>query len=195
MGEIVMLLCKTCEKQLKGKQKEFCSPECYHKYTDNQNYIWTSDTYGKVTENQMFDIIKWRIGDEYDQWLVTPGVDSQAHKTKTRVVETVVAYKNKKGGFIFRRTHKAKLFHDLRSKIYYETQTVLDLAKMLTEGMIEKDILCHFILHLDLGDDEKNCKTYALQPEIRGWVESLGFEVRFKPFSYSASSVADKYSK
>jgi len=47
-------------------------------------------------------------------------------------------------------------------------------------------------IHIDIG---QRGETRAMIQEVVGWVTSVGYTVKIKPYSYGASSVADRLTK
>lgn len=157
--------------------------------------MWKSKTYGKLNFLEVFNIINSRISNNLDDYSIFVGTDSQSHGYFTHVVEVILVYKHGEGGFYFSRLHKVKSFNDLRSKIYYETSKSLDLAKEVTNIMLEKELYVDFIIHVDIGNNKKKGKTYELIPEIMGWIAAEGYKAQYKPNSPAASCIADMISK
>ena len=58
----------------------------------------------------------------------------------------------------------------------------------------EMFLSCPIIIHVDAGNSEKG-KTRALIPELVGWIRACGYDVRTKPESFVASTIADRISK
>ena len=70
---------------------------------------------------------------------------------------------------------------------------LIDVECILEDDGINIDELnIKFQIHCDIG---KNGKTSELIKEIVGWVTASGYECLIKPESYTANSIADKYSK
>jgi predicted RNase H-related nuclease YkuK (DUF458 family) len=55
-------------------------------------------------------------------------------------------------------------------------------------------LTCPIIIHVDAGNSVKG-KTRALIPELVGWIRACGYDVRTKPESFVASTIADRISK
>ena len=53
---------------------------------------------------------------------------------------------------------------------------------------------CPISIHVDAGNSPKG-KTRELIPEIVGWVKACGYDVKVKPESFCASTIADRISK
>lgn len=149
-------------------------------------------TYGKLTKEQMFDVIKWRLS-KSTEFEVTVGIDSQKIGANLKVASSVVIWEIGKGGFYFRNIHIITAPHTLQEKIYYEAKHLIALSTEVVEFLIENELFnAHFIAHLDIGE---NGKTRSLIDGLVGWVKACGFECRIKPDSYAASCISDRHSK
>ena len=135
---------------------------------------------------------------------ITVGTDSQNHD-ETKMVEVVAVCRVGNGGIFFYRVEYMDKIMDLRQKIYEETSRSLTNAHGLLDEIylqiVEKDedfdleqLNIHFVVHCDIGRGRKS-KTRVLVQEIMGWVEAEGFECVIKPDSYTASGIANKFSK
>lgn len=158
---------------------------------------------GKVVSYQeLISIIaNYVSADKNQEYEITIGTDSQSHADSTKFVEVIAARRIGKGGIFFYRTEWTKKVSSLRNKIYEETQRSLDNAygfmdsvlNLISEGDISIEKLnIHFIIHCDIGNFGK---TQSLIKEIVSWVHSMGYECQIKPESYTASGIANKFSK
>jgi predicted RNase H-related nuclease YkuK (DUF458 family) len=69
--------------------------------------------------------------------------------------------------------------------------TSLDLAKVVIEALREfKEIEFDLEIHVDVGE---NGETKKMIQELVGIIRANDFEARTKPYSYAASSVADRH--
>ena len=117
------------------------------------------------------------------------------------MVEVIAVHRVGKGGIFFYDVEYVDRIQSLRRKITEETQRSLELADGLLESLelalIDNNIdideldLC-FQIHCDIGQEGK---TKNLIREITNWVTSLGYVCLIKPDSYTASGIANKYSK
>lgn len=158
-----------------------------------------SFTYGTVDMDRITEIIAENVTKGHsEEYQVVIGTDSQ-NFDKTKIVLVIAVIQHGKGGFFFYDISKVTKIRDIKQKLYTETQMSLDCAKELIEaferlydrtGFDYTQI--HFTIHVDAGF---NGPTREVIPGIVGWVKSCGFEVKVKPESYVASSIADKLSK
>ena len=151
-----------------------------------------SVTYGDVTLQQMFTIIKDYISREHNQqYNIIVGTDSQNYDL-TKTVIVVAVCRVGKGGIFFYDIKNAKRITSIRQKLFYETSLSLHLALQLTE-LLEKEKMPYKIgIHVDAG---YKGPTSQIIPEITSWVHSCGFECQVKPDSYAASCIANRFTK
>lgn len=154
---------------------------------------YKSITYGNLTEDQMFDIIKEMVSDIDSEYVITIGTDSQTY-SRTKVITVIAIHRVGKGGIFFYSTEHLKPISNLRVKIYNETLRSLELAKRLNESLFDADLDYDIFVHLDVGRSKKG-KTHEMIQELMGWVSSEGFVPEIKPNSYAASCIADRISK
>ena len=126
------------------------------------------------------------------------GTDSQNH-SKTKIVNVICMVCKGHGGRFFYEISNEDLIRDVRTKLQVETMQSLNLADRLielleTEEYEELYFNCPISIHVDAGNSP-NGKTKDLIPEIVGWVKACGYACEIKPFSYCASSIADRLSK
>ncbi len=154
--------------------------------------VW-SPTHGNVSFDEMYFLIKKFICEfpecEYE---ITVGTDSQNHSL-TKTVLCLAVWRKGKGGIYFAETKYLRKITNIRQKLIHETSMSLELALKLTERF-KIDSLDYNItaIHVDAG---KNGPTGRFVSEIIGWVKACGFDCKIKPYSYCASSIADRVSK
>jgi predicted RNase H-related nuclease YkuK (DUF458 family) len=120
------------------------------------------------------------------------GSDSQAREA-IRFVTAVVLHREGKGGRYFYSTETMRFAKNLRQRIFLETSRSLVVADAISRALKEKGLdHLNLEIHLDVGE---NGATRDLVREVVGMVTGSGFGAKIKPFSYGASTVADKYTK
>ena len=135
---------------------------------------------------------------------ITIGTDSQTHKY-CRMVEVICICRIGDGGIFFFRREDIPKIRVLKEKIVEETNRSIEnatgfidaLQEELLEDNIDLDIMFDedrlaFAVHADIG---YYGKTKELISEIVAWVHSAGFDCAIKPDSYTASGIANKFSK
>ena len=92
------------------------------------------------------------------------------------------------------------MIKDIRRKLQVETnESLLTATKLVTclednHDYEEMYLNCPISIHVDAGNSPKG-KTRELIPEIVGWVKACGYDVKVKPESFCASTIADRISK
>ena len=151
-----------------------------------------SPTYGEVTINQAFQIIKRYIQEQPEErYEITVGTDSQ-NSDVTKVAFVIAIWRVGKGGIFFYEIESIEKITNLQQKIYYETNLSLERASQLTKMLQDEGLSCNVSIHVDIG---RNGPTAKIIPEIVGWVTSCGYKCEIKPHSYAASAIANKLSK
>jgi uncharacterized protein len=129
-------------------------------------------------------------------YLLVIGTDSQTKNTNGEAeidfVTAVIIYRKGKGARYFWRKEKHHTNPVLRDKIYRETLMSLDVAhrivpkirKLISPGKYD------FEIHIDVGPLGP---TREMIREVVGMVQGNGFVAKTKPYSWGASSVADKH--
>ncbi|MBI3952479.1 MAG: ribonuclease H-like YkuK family protein [Candidatus Doudnabacteria bacterium] len=152
-----------------------------------------SQTYGKLDFQNVIDkllaYIEQEPGLEYE---IIIGTDSMANShAEAEFVSAIVVHRKSRGGIYFwSKRHEANL-HTLRQRIFQEALFSLKLAEQLINECKQKNFNdFHLSIHVDIGP---NGETKQMLHEIVGMIRGNGFEVKTKPDSYGASSVADRH--
>jgi predicted RNase H-related nuclease YkuK (DUF458 family) len=129
------------------------------------------------------------------------GTDSQLIKTKTCFATGIVIHNMGNGAWCcVNKSVVTRKIRSLSEKIHMETsmtyQVICDLNEMLTEDILE--ILLPYKstfnleAHIDVG---RKGATRVLIREMLGYFEGIGIQAKIKPYSFVASTYANKYSK
>jgi len=153
--------------------------------------VFKSETYGNVTEEEMFDILEEKLTGRND-YTIHVGSDSQSYG-QTNLVTVILVRWHKNGGFFFSHKQRIKRIENLQHKIQTETDASIKLGTRLKDELIDREMLNSEVsIDLDIG---RNGPTKQLIKPIVGWVLGMGFSYNIKPESYAASCVADRISK
>lgn len=152
------------------------------------------NSYGgiKLTANEVVNEVIDFMNQAPDcAYKVMIGTDSQLYeKTKADFVTAVVVHRLGNGGRYFWRREELSGFHTLRDRMLREALMSLDIAKeILTLLKSQAAPEFGFEIHVDIG---QNGETKVMIQELVGMIRANNFEVRTKPESYAASSVADR---
>ncbi|SCW48638.1 hypothetical protein SAMN02910456_01351 [Ruminococcaceae bacterium YRB3002] len=155
----------------------------------------------EVTMDGIIDRITRYIAEEpHAAYEITVGTDSQSHG-QTKMVEVIAVHRRGNGGIYFYNIEFVRRISNLKQKINEETARSLSIANGLIDrlelALLERDIDIasldiSFQIHCDIG---RYGKTSMLIKEITSWVTSYGYVCMIKPDSYTASGIANKYSK
>lgn len=124
------------------------------------------------------------------------GSDSQIKNSnghsETDFVTAIVIHRQGKGARYFWQKEKVYRAPVLREKIYSETTRSLDTAHKLVPVLREciKPAKYDLEIHIDVGSLGP---TREMIREVVGMVNGNGFVAKTKPYSWGASSVADKH--
>lgn len=136
-------------------------------------------------------IISFMREDPNRHYKVIIGTDSELYeKTQADFVTAVVVRRIGNGGRYFWRREELGGFHTLRDRILKEVLLSLDIAKSIIVLFRGTDApLFDFEIHVDIGSVGE---TKKMIQELVGIIRGNNFEVRTKPESYAASSIADR---
>ena len=156
---------------------------------------FTSPTMGQVSFQELFEHLV-AYTNEYpdDNYKLIIGTDSHSFLNESVIfVTAVVVHRIGKGGRFFYHKQKTRYMESLRQRIYYETFLSLEVATRLTEQLAQSND-CHLNveIHLDVGEKGE---TRDIIKEVVGMVIGSGYEARIKPYSYGATTVADRFTK
>lgn len=164
--------------------------------------MFQSETYGKINIEQ----IPEKILDFYNKckniegtFQIVVGTDSQ-NFADTKMVTVIAAYKEGHGGIFFYEIDRIDRITNVKQKLNTETsrslEVMMHLAGELDEEAKYREMKRDTLLsiHVDAGWSDKG-KTKELIPGLVGWIRACGFDAKCKPYSFAASSIADKISK
>ena len=92
--------------------------------------------------------------------------------------------------FWTKRKFNSTQFPTLRSRLELETYHSICVADMLRNNLNTNNIC----LHIDISSDPKN-KSQKHLKSLKNYASSMGFEVKIKPNSWAATSIADRHAK
>lgn len=143
----------------------------------------------KLGDGQEIDLISYvreKLSESSDIKLYI-GADSQNVGSKTVYANVIVFHYPNNGGHVIYAKYEVPLIKDRFSKLWNEVEDSVNIAKYLESNGIRKP---NFI-DLDFNADPKFQSNSILRSAL-GYVESMGFIARYKPYAISASYIADK---
>lgn len=157
--------------------------------------LFYSPSRGELTFQAVFhDLLEYANVNPEDKYKLIIGTDSQAFLNENVVfVTAVIIHRVGKGGRFYYHKQKTRYMKSLRQRIYYETFLSLDVASRLTEKLAQNghnDL--NVEIHLDVGEKGE---TREIIKEVVGMVIGSGYHALIKPYSYGATTVADRYTK
>ncbi len=163
--------------------------------------MYISETYGKLELSQIPEKINdyFQKMKQYGEPIhIVVGSDSQ-NFSDTKLVNVVAVYCEGHGGIYFYEISRINKIKDVRVKLHVETGESLKIATELVDLLEQYEELylnTTLSIHVDAGLSPKG-KTRELIPELVGWIKGTNplFEVKTKPDSWVASTIADKITK
>lgn len=151
-----------------------------------------SMTYGEVDITKMVKLIEKYVKEKPEyEYKISIGTDSQNFDL-TKIVIVAAVHRIGNGGIFFYDVKRINKITNVRQKIFYETNLSLNLALKVSEKFNQDNFKYKPSIHVDAGDNGTSSKVI---PEITAWINSMGFDCKTKPYSYAASSIANRYSK
>lgn len=114
------------------------------------------------------------------------GTDSQNKGDKTKYSTVIVLYNPGHGGHcIFRRWHTPRE-RVKNVRLLKEVEESINVANQIVEAGLPKPKY----IDLDINPNPK-FKSYEVYQTAKGWIESLGYDVRFKTIAPLVTTAAD----
>ena len=114
------------------------------------------------------------------------GCDSQNIKGHSVYAVALVLYNRTVGGRVFYARVQVPRIKDKFSRLWKEVDLSVQLAQFLTENGIQDPEY----IDLDLNPDPRYSSNDLMRSAV-GYVESMGYHARIKPYSIVATKVAD----
>lgn len=164
-----------------------------------ENNFFISPTKGQRSHKEIIkDILDYIKLEKEAKYTIVIGTDS--HTTKNDGAKTIdfvtaiVIHRAGKGGKYFWKKITKDGIATLRDKIYTETTLSLELAEIFIpeiQALLNSNgTISDVEIHVDVGEFGD---TREMIKEVVGMVVGNGYNVKTKPNSYGASSVADRH--
>lgn len=144
-----------------------------------------------LTTRKEVDLIPYvkQFLSENDYTSIFIGCDSQNEKNTTYGI-VIVLHNAGKGGHVLYAKEVLPKINDRFTRLWNEVEYSLQVAEYLTTNGIQKPNY----IDLDLNPDPKYKSNQVLRAAL-GYVESMGYVPRCKPYAMVASYVADAICK
>lgn len=175
---------------------------------DSNEAIFINGKGTYLSFNEMIEEILKLIAERPElEYVLSVGTDSQVKPKKelTKFVSVIHLHRKGRGAWCWKYIQIEKRgYHNLKEKIFTECHLTQILAYKFFEINIADKVLditidylddgaeFSFVPHVDIGTKGK---TKAFVEDVTRMFDVMGCSVKIKPDSYTASGVADKYSK
>lgn len=159
--------------------------------------LWKSPTYGKLDFPEAIRHIDRFIREPGQEYRFAVGTDSQVTNGGTRFVSSLVIHKVGRHAIFFYHSEKVSRTFSFQERMYEEASRSLQIAEFLLSEMrnLSPSPISsqeQIEIHLDVG---KKGRTKKLLPALSGMVTGCGYQCLCKPYSFGASSVADRFTR
>ncbi len=156
--------------------------------------IFKSETHGIIKLPQvMGEIKKFIERDPQRFYKIIVGTDSHP-ATPTVLVTAITVWRIGNGAIHFWTESEKRSFHTMRDRVWQEAISSITLAQELRE-LLREELGDDFFwdgneIHVDMGE---NGPTKEFVASVEGMIRGYDFQPVIKPFSFGASSVADRH--
>ena len=161
------------------------------------NEKFYNPTKGQLTLDEVLDeMVVYMQEKPHRKYEIIVGCDSSANADPTFPVVIVVLRKQEGGRFFLKRVHyDSRPFPSRRQRIMEEVMLSCQLALWLREHFAVKAAASGVeydfqYIHADVGE---NGITRDMIREVTGLIRGNGFLPKIKPYSFAASTVADRF--
>jgi predicted RNase H-related nuclease YkuK (DUF458 family) len=144
-------------------------------------------TFKKFTGEKLPNITEYikEYTKEHKDTEIIIGTDSQNKNNHTTYSTVIVLYNPGHGGHCIFRRWKTEKERVRQVRLLKEVEESINLANELKDAGLKIKYI-----DLDINPNPK-FKSYEVFQTAKGWVESIGFDVRFKTIAPLVTSVAD----
>jgi len=156
-----------------------------------------SPTYGKLSLEETVEKINKFISEKPGSYKFIIGTDSQKVDGSIVFMTALIVHRIGNGGIYFYDMKISKYKLSLAERIFTEASYSIKFAAELLKKIDENiypfyKSLSNLEIHIDVGKDGE---TRELINAVTGMVKGCGYKVKYKPESYAATKVADRYTK
>lgn len=151
-----------------------------------------SPTKGPLNKEAVFSNIEHSVSSMTNQYEIIVGADSQLRSRGTSFAIVISLIRPGHGGTFFYHKFQERRYSSLQQRIYQEAFYSVALASELREYLQSQSITIPIRLHFDIG---RNGPTKKFIQYLLHLAEANHFKADIKPFSFCASTIADKFTK
>ncbi len=159
-----------------------------------EHYDFISPTKGRLFLGSVIDeVLNYFREDEKAQYKIIIGTDSNSNGEPEFVTAIVILRIGRGGRYFYRKRNGLKiasLRHKIHTEVNYSLETANEVVVALRDRLGELKLNYQPEIHIDVGE---NGPTKDIIKEVVNIVLSNGFKVRYKPDSYVATTIADRY--
>jgi predicted RNase H-related nuclease YkuK (DUF458 family) len=140
-------------------------------------------------EVELFSYLKEKLSEAKDIQIYV-GTDSQNQGEKTLYASVIVLHYGNRGGHVLYSKESVPKIRNSFNRLWKEVEISVEISEHLKMIGIPKPKY----IDIDLNPDPKYRSNQVLRAAM-GYIESMGYSPRCKPFAVSASYIADKLCK
>lgn len=120
---------------------------------------------------------------------VCVGTDSEVRGLLVEFATVIVLLREKKGGIMLINSHKQRQKMGIKERMLLEVSRSIDISYKLCDLLDEYNV--ELEVHADINTDPQFKSNVALS-EAMGYILSMGFAFKAKPYAFASSCCADK---
>jgi uncharacterized protein len=151
-----------------------------------------SPSRGLLDKADVFSNIEQTVSTNNGTYELIVGADSQLRSRGTFFAIVITLIQQGRGGMFFYHKFQERRYTSLQQRIFQEAMYAVNLASELRQYLREHEIDLPIRLHFDIG---KNGPTRKFIQQLLSLAETNHFRAEIKPYSFCASTIADKFTK
>lgn len=117
------------------------------------------------------------------------GTDSEVRGAKVEFATVIVLLREKKGGVMLINSYNMRQKMGIKERMLLEVSRSIDISYKLCDLLDKYNV--ELEVHADINTDPQFRSNVALN-EAMGYIMSMGFAFKAKPYAFASSSCADK---
>jgi uncharacterized protein len=159
---------------------------------DDNVTSFQSPTKGIMNKEAVFAEIARVVSQMPTEYEIIVGADSHLRSRSTSFVIAISIIRHHQGGTFYYHQFKERHLPSLQERIYMEAFCAVGVASELREYLKERYIDTPIRLHFDIGYNGPTNKFVKLLLRL---AKANEFEANVKPYSFGASTIADKFTR